>query len=465
VAPRKHRARRRGCWIEATGAGRLRLRFRWTLPGHPGFYKFSETTDLFDTPENRAFLEKQAAVIGAEIGAGTFDYVRWFPKGSQSARFHQHTKSPDEIPARDASPTVGGYYAGWILRKVPPMVRTSRARDYRNHFRTYILKYLGEVPLDALTLEHLEDLRARLRTERGLSEKTVRNVIDGSFRAMVRDARKAGISAGFPFPDVEWTRRIVPGPDPFTEEERDSLLEYFLRKRWRLGRGKGSYEAKPYFPYYAVLFTLFYTGMRPSEAVALRLRSVDLATGTVWIERSRSLRAEHAPKTAAAARIVRLTPRNAEILATLIQLRAEPNDYLFTNTLGEPIDQRSFYKLFCAAQRALGMRLRDLYATKDTYVSLALTQGVNLTWLSEQTGVAESTLRKHYGRFIHASQTDAWELAKIDPAGPWKGQFAPRLPHSEDDERKIPRELKGNLVEQKGFEPSTPTLRTWCSPS
>jgi len=23
----------------------------------------------------------------------------------------------------------------------------------------------------------------------------------------------------------------------------------------------------------------------------------------------------------------------------------------------------------------------------------------------------------------------------------------------------------GEMVEQKGFEPSTPTLRTWCSPS
>src|SRR5712692_3855312 len=43
--------------------------------------------------------------------------------------------------------------------------------------------------------------------------------------------------------------------------------------------------------------------------------------------------------------------------------------------------------------------------------------GVNLTWLSEQTGVMESTLRTHYGRFIHASQADALEQAKIGPMG------------------------------------------------
>ncbi len=57
---------------------------------------------------------------------------------------------------------------------------------------------------------------------------------------------------------------------------------------------------------------------------------------------------------------------------------------------------------------------------------VALTNGVNLTWLSEQTGVMESTLRTHYGRFIHASQAAALELAEIDPMDGKKEKFAPR---------------------------------------
>ncbi len=110
--------------------------------------------------------------------------------------------------------------------------------------------------------------------------------------------------------------------------------------------------------------------------------------------------------------------------------------------------------IFCGLQRALGIRLRDLYATKDTYVSVALTKGVSLTWLSEQTEVRESTLRTHYGRFVHASQADALELAKIDPNG------KESLPHDGANSRKNPLIYKGKMVEQKGFEPSTPTLRT-----
>jgi integrase len=464
MAPRKMRPRRLGCWIEPTSSGVLRLRFRWRLPTAAGLHKFSETTTLLDTAENRATLTKQAAIIGAEIAANRFDYLGWFPNGSRAAFFRQAPPAAGSVvPEKRAS--VGQYYQTWIARKLPPIVRPSRARDYRNHFRTYILQYLGETALKDLSLNHIEELRARLQIDRNLSLKTVRNVIDGSLRAMVRDARKTGVEAGFPFADLEWPRRVVPGPDPFTEEERDRLLEFLLRKRWRLGRNLGGYREALYFPYYAFLFTLFYTGLRPSEAVALRVRSLDLAAGTLFVERSRSLKSESAPKTSAAARVVRLTARNVQVLRQVIEVRAERGDYVFKNSLGDPIDQRSFYKIFCAAQRALSIRLRDLYATKDTYVSVALTKGVNLTWLSEQTGVMESTLRTHYGRFIDASQADALELTKIDPSGAKMGEFAPRLPHEGAIARKKALNYGRNLVEQKGFEPSTPTLRTWCSPS
>jgi len=112
---------------------------------------------------------------------------------------------------------------------------------------------------------------------------------------------------------------------------------------------------------------LFYTGLRPSEAVALRVKSLDLKTGVLFVERSRSYKSEAAPKTSAAARVVRLTPTNAEVLANIVELRAEPDTYVFRNSRGEPIDQKSFYKTFCGAQRALGIRLRDLYSTKDMF--------------------------------------------------------------------------------------------------
>lgn len=51
---------------------------------------------------------------------------------------------------------------------------------------------------------------------------------------------------------------------------------------------------------------------------------------------------------------------------------------------GEPIALENFYDLFRNAQKTLGIfPLRDPYSTKETFVSVALTHGVSLTWLSE----------------------------------------------------------------------------------
>lgn len=79
-----------------------------------------------------------------------------------------------------------------------------------------------------------------------------------------------------------------------------------------------------------------------------------------------------------------------------------PDGYLFMNVRGEPVEAANFYDLFRDAQLALTITpLRDLYSAKDIYISLALTNGVSVTWLSEQTGVAVATILKHYGRFVH----------------------------------------------------------------
>ena len=375
--------------------------------------KFAEATALRESPENLARVKRQAELVGAEIRAGTFDYLKWFPHGNRAAEFlvANGLPVPEGKVVRPERWTVRRYYDQWIRRKVAPLVRVSAARDYRIHFRMHVLDVLGEVALADMSLAHLEDLRNGMRG-RGLSEKTIRNVIDGSLRALVRDAGQDDIEAGFPFPKMRWPDKIVPGPSPFTADERDRLLEYFRVKHWK----SGAREARLHYPYYAFLYTLFYTGMRPSEATALRLRTINLGAQMLQVERSRHLGAEAAPKTARARRTVRLMKGNVDVLEKLIELQAQPDDYVFKNVWGGPIIGRYFYELFRGAERALSLTpLRDLYSVKDTYISLALTNGVSLTWLSEQTGVAVSTMLKHYGRFIHSTQADAFEMSKMEP--------------------------------------------------
>jgi integrase len=140
------------------------------------------------------------------------------------------------------------------------------------------------------------------------------------------------------------------GPGGSSEEERERLLDYFRRKEWKIG---GFDDRRLHYPYYAYLATLFFTGCRPSELAALRVGDVDLQQGAIRIRRSRHLGVEAAPKTRSANRWVRLARTRVAILEPLIELRAEPGDYLFKNVHGDPIDQSNFAGLFRDAARSV----------------------------------------------------------------------------------------------------------------
>src|SRR5262249_15189865 len=81
-------------------------------------------------------------------------------------------------------------------RNEPPLVRAASDQPYRTYVKTHILPVFGAVRLDAITVTALEAFRMGLidkATGKGLAVKTARDMIDGSFRALFRDARKEGL--------------------------------------------------------------------------------------------------------------------------------------------------------------------------------------------------------------------------------------------------------------------------------
>jgi hypothetical protein len=73
------------------------------------------------------------------------------------------------------------------------------------------------------------------------------------------------------------------------------------------------------------------------------------------------------------------------VLRDLKPLHADADDYVFTNAKnGGLIDQREWPKdHWRVALRGREVRPRKFYATRHTFISIALTAGVNLTWLAE----------------------------------------------------------------------------------
>src|SRR5262249_16215431 len=167
------------CKVKVNRHGYLAFRFYWN--GR----EFWQGTGWKDTEKNRVKAEGKALEITDEIKAGTFNYLKWFPKGNKAHEFRPH----QSVPVIEAKPlTVRKYYEEWIDKKKPPFVRLSLARDYRQAFERIINPFMGDMGLNDVTTDTLEDLRMHIVEERKLSMKTARNIIDASLRAMLRDA-------------------------------------------------------------------------------------------------------------------------------------------------------------------------------------------------------------------------------------------------------------------------------------
>lgn len=287
------------------------------------------------------------------------------------------------------------FYDTWILRQQPPDVRVSTAKRHRTYFDGVILPVWRDVPLDEVTVSALREFRSRLceRTvrDRPISLKTVRNILDWHFRALYRDAREEleerDLLLGDPFARLRWQKAIREKPDPFTPQERDVILEHYR-------------TTKPlWFP---LVYTLFFTGARPGELAALRIGDVDLEGGTVSITKSRDEHAEAAPKTEKSRREIPLLPNVVEVLrAVQHPANADANTYFFRNPNGDPVTTTWWpKKSWLPVLEKLGIRRRKFYATRHTFISWALTEGMNLKAIAEYVGTSVAMIERSYGRYI-----------------------------------------------------------------
>ena len=204
--------------------------------------------------------------------------------------------------------------------------------------------------LDAFRSYLLQEYQARTPTGR-VSLKSVKNIMDDSFRAMSRDARTVDylIEKG-PFEALVWPRKPLSKPDPFEEEERDSIIAYFRQK-------------VPF--YYPFVYSLFFTGMRPSEALGLAWGDVDLRRGEISISKSHYLGAQSGTKTEGSERVIKLFPSVVDILKVIKLLHVAEDTQVFLNHQGESINFHTWRsKTWYRAIRAKEIRVRKPYTMR-----------------------------------------------------------------------------------------------------
>jgi integrase len=133
------------------------------------------------------------------------------------------------------------------------------------------------------------------------------------------------------------------------------------------------------------------------------MRDFDPRAGTLRINKSRSEGEENEPKTERSKRTIRLLPEALEVLRAhhRSRLMLDPDAYLFVNPEGRPVNHKEWpRKSFYPVLRKLGIRLRDFYSTRDTFISEMLRRGENVKAIAEYCGTSVAMIERSYGSYF-----------------------------------------------------------------
>jgi integrase len=143
-----------------------------------------------------------------------------------------------------------------------------------------------------------------------------------------------------------------------------------------------------------------YAGLRRGELVVLRWRDVDFAGSALTIARAMSAGVESTTKSGR----VRRVPLADQAAAALDRMSrrdpfTSPNDFVFCNALGRPLDGSAIRRRYRRAQIAAGVRPLRFHDLRHTFGSLLAANGVDVVTIQKAMGHSALATTS---RYLHA---------------------------------------------------------------
>jgi integrase len=203
-------------------------------------------------------------------------------------------------------------------------------------------------------------------------------------------------------------RRDFPRIDPFRIQDAEALIAA-IHQDW--GEAQGNFHE-----------FRFFTGLRPSEEIALRVSDFEEAHGILSVTKARVYGVDKNTTKTHEDRVIQLCPRAIAVVQRQLALyrhlkscgRIE-HDQLFFNASGTPIRHLGqSAKYWRKSLERLGLRFRRPYCARHTSVSWNLMIGKSPLWVSEQHGHSVTTMFRTYAAWVRGA-TDA-DVAIIQTA-------------------------------------------------
>jgi len=349
--------------------------------------RFRPTLRIPPTATNIKYAERLKGEIERNIALGQYTldaYAKHFP----TSRLGKSSGSTNS-----ETPTFRAIAKKWLLAS--SHLATGTLVKYRQAL-DFWLESIGDDPIDSTQYSTI----AALANAQGWGAKNRNNMLI-PLRQVMEMAFLDGIIESNPAERIRNSKVQKEPPDPLTAEEVEIVLNHMQKYDAQIGN----------------LFEFsFFTGMRPSEVIALRWGDIDHTRGLARVKRARTFGEEHETKTFKV-RDVEMNQRAKSALARQKAHTFLKDGYVFENPVtGEPYsEERPLRRAYWnPTLKALGLRERNFYQTRHTYATLNLMAGANPMWVAKQLGhTTMAMVLTVYSRWIDGADKSN-ERGKID---------------------------------------------------
>ena len=277
----------------------------------------------------------------------------------------------------------------------------------------HLIPALGHIQLSQLQPSMIEGYYSKARAK--LSGRTVHK-----HHRLLKQALKYAVRQGYlgrnPCDLVDTPRWKARPMRTLTPEEAGILLEDAASSR-----------------YYPIIYTALNTGLRQAELLGLRWRDIDLGLHSISVcqvlYKGHGVCEFKEPKTEHSRRCVRMTANlvdylseykgEKESLSLHLGRLLKPDDLVFSNAEGEPIDPYSLSHAFAKIAKRAGLENLRFHDCRHTFASLMLLRGAKPKVISEALGHASCSFTLDtYSHIIEGMQEEAMVLLNgVLPAG------------------------------------------------
>jgi integrase len=360
-------------------AGARRIQFTLALVG----VRYRPTLPWTPTEANLRRARQHLVGIKARIVAGTFSFAEEFPD------YRHLSRTPREGAARTCGQVFDEYLAHCEARVARHDLAAVTLTTYRRTLDHTWRPAIGARRF--LDVSYSELVQIADTPQWG--KKTYNNAV-----SILRRASKFGYRN---HPDRHDPTRELKGAriqgkdrpiiDPFALDEAETLVAA-IRKDW--GDAQANYDE-----------FRFFSGLRPSEEIALRVSDYDAVRGTLDVTKARvNGMDKDCTKTGDDRRIV-LSPRAIGALKrhlafrdALVRAGNIDHDFLFFKADGQPICNLQYpgMRWQRTLRRLTKIRYRRPYVARHTSVSWDLMIGRSALWVARQHGHSISTMLRFY---------------------------------------------------------------------